>query len=323
MKKINLKLMAFTAAAIMIGNACSKIDSPKNGSISDPTIRQHNEDVNNTKKESDNLNTEINDLLKDLRGFGKTDVPNAVSICGATIDTSQQYSSTPTVIITFDGTTACGNPARIRGGEVKVELVQGNKWADQGSVLKVTHTNYKVTFVNLNNHYVTYNGVKYLTNVSGIDYLNYVFTGALTAKIKERTNNMTVTFEDGSVDSWNWARMSTLSISGYSNISITVNGDTTINGKTVDSWGKTRLGADFITEMISPWVSGSTCGWLRPTQGKYTSSTNDFYITATCGVDKNGNTLSPNSSCGSYYGYKVEWNYKNGTAQGDAVIQYF
>lgn len=317
MKTNKIYMIALIAISTIVTHSCTK---PTSNSIADPDAKLHNQDINDTKSESDNLNIEINNLLKDLRGFGKTDVPNAISICGGTVDTSQQYASTPTVIVTFDGTTACGNPPRKRSGEVKIELIEGSKWSDAGAKLRVTHTNYKVTFINLNNHYLTFNGIKYLTNVDGFNYLDYFFTGELTARIRERSNNMQVTFENGQTESWNTARLSTVKFSNYTTIDITVNGDSTNGNKVIDSWGTTRFNTSFTTEMISPWKSGTTCGWLRPTEGKYTSTTDNFTISATCGVDKNGNKV--NSGCGAY-GYKIEWNYKNGTATGDAVIQYF
>ncbi|OJV25486.1 MAG: hypothetical protein BGO32_00235 [Bacteroidetes bacterium 37-13] len=313
----NIFFMAI-ALTVAIVSSCSKLGTPN--SKADPNSQQHNQDLNNTRSESDNLNTDIINVLKDVRGFGKTDETDVISICGATIDTSQQYASTPTVVINFDGTTVCGDPGRKRAGQVKIELIEGNKWTDAGAKLRITHTNYKVTFINLNSHYVTFNGVKYLTNLDGIDYIAlYLSGGNLTARFRERSQNMNVTFENGQTDSWNFARLSTWQITNYTTITATVNGDSISGNKTIDSWGTTRFGTAFTTEVITPWKSGTACGWWKPTQGKYTSTTDDFTITATCGVDRNGNQAS---GCGGY-GYKIEWDYKNGTAKGDAVIQYF
>lgn len=317
MNKTKIAFFIVVTLVVTVVSSCSKI---LNNSKADPNAQQHNEDLNNTKSESESLNTDIINVLKDVKGFGKTDVPDAITICGASVDTSQQYATIPTVLINFDGSTVCGNPPRKRAGQVKVELIQGTKWSDAGAKLRVTHINYKITFINLNNHYLTYNGVKYLTNLDGFDYIGYYFTGKLTARVKERSENITVTFENGETESWNFARLSTWEITNYTTITATVNGDSINGNKVIDSWGTTRFGTAFTTEMITPWKSGTACGWLRPTQGKYTSTTDNFTISATCGVDKNGNQVS--SGCNAY-GYKIEWDYKNGTAKGDAVIQYF
>ncbi|MCX6198636.1 MAG: hypothetical protein NTY88_05380 [Bacteroidetes bacterium] len=313
-----LSMCIMVLACVFVFTSCKK----KETGTADPNAKQHNEDVSNTKSESDNVNTDVNTVLNGITGTGKTDETNAaISICGATIDSSQQNGSPKTIIIHFDGTTACGNPARIRGGDVKIELINGNRWSDLGAVLKITHIAYKVTFVNLNNHFLTFNGVKYLTNVTGFDWLTYVFNGGnISATIKERTNNTTVTFENDSTDSWNSARLTTWAITGYTHFTATVEADTLMDGKKIDSWGTSRFGTQFKTEMITPWKSGTDCGWWRPTQGKYISTTANFSITATASVDQEGNVVS--TSCGGY-GYKLEWNYNSGTATGNVVIPYF
>lgn len=317
--KTNKIVFAVIALGLMLIACCSKIASTNHNA--DPDAKQHNEDVSNTKSESDNTNTDINNLMNSVQGFHKNgSVQSGFAVCGATIDSSLQFAAIPTLTVTFDGITACGSPARIRSGKIKIELIHGAKWTDAGAVLKVTHTDYKVTFVNLNNHYLTFNGVKYLTDVDGIDGITYWFTGAATTRVRERTYDMTVKFENDSVDSWNSARLTTWSVTGYTNFSATVNGDTTINGKTIDSWGTTRFGTHFTTEMITPWKSGTTCGWWKPTEGKYTSSTDKFSVTATFGVNEDGS--SHGSSCGAY-GVKLEWNYNSGQATGNAVIRYF
>ncbi len=311
-----MKSNLFFIYAVSIGlivSSCQKADNTNR--IADPNAKQHNEDMSNTKAESDNLNTDINNALSQISGFGKTDMAEAFSICGATIDSSQQNATIPTIIFTFDGTTNCNN--RIRGGVVKVELIAGAKWADAGAKLRITHINYKVTFPSLNNHFVTFNGTKYLTDVNGIDWLGIYF-GTKTVTLRERAYDMTVTFENGQVSTWKSARLSEWGISS-GQIHATVNGDTLINGKTIDSWGITRFGTNFMTEMNQPWKSGTACGWWKPTQGKYTSTTDNFTITATFGTDNSGRQIS--SGCA--YGFKLEWTIGNPSSSGNAVLSYF
>lgn len=297
---------------------------PKDDYKEKDDVQQHNEDVNNTKSESDNLNTDINNVLRNASGFQKKEGVNAYDICGATIDDSHQNDAIPTLYINFNG-ASCGNPARKRSGQVKVELIAGNRWGDANSKLRVTHINYKVVFVNLNNHYLVFNGTKYLTNLVAVDWVNVYLTGTLNTQVRERSYDVTVQFENGETESWNCARLTDVNLSYQSatsyNYSVTVNADTVINGKNIDSWGTTRYGTNFLTEMIVPWKSGTTCGWLRPTQGKYRSTTDNFTVTATASVDQNGNVVS---GCGAY-GYFLEWQYTNGsnTASGDLVINYF
>jgi hypothetical protein len=260
--------------------------------------------------------------LKDAPGFNKKEGTASYTICGGTVDDSHQYDAIPTLYINFDGSTSCGNPARKRAGQIKIELIQGARWSDQGAVLRVTHTNYKVTFVNLDNHYLVFNGIKYLTNMTQVNWGAYALSGNANLQVKERSYDVTVTFENGETSSWNCARLTDVNITGYSNIEVTVNADTVINGKNIDSWGTTRYNTNFLTEMVTPWKSGTTCGWWRPSQGKYISTTDKFTVSATAAVDRNGNPV--NNGC-TAYGYLVEWQYNDGTntASGDVVINYF
>ena len=307
-----LIVIAFVALSF---TSCTKATTNPNV---DPNAKQHNEDVSNTKSESDNVNTDVNSAMNGITGFGKNGAINSFSICGAIIDSSHNHDPMPYITVTFDGTTVCPNPSRIRSGVIKVQLIAGAHWTDMGAVLKVTHTNYKVTFPSLNNHYLTFNGSKYLTNVNGINWVNIYF-GTSTATIRERSYDMTVTFENGQTSTWKTARLSTWGINNFTEVYAIVNGDTTIAGKTIDSWGVTRFGTNFSTEMITPWKANSTCGWWRPTQGKYTSTTDNFSITAVFGTDASGNPQS--SGCPSYF--KLDWNINSGNVAGNAVIGYF
>ena len=297
--------------------SCKKAES--GFTTADPNAKQHNEDVSDTKSESDNVNSDVNNALTNMSAFGKNQQIQAISICGATIDSSQQNATIPAITITFDGTTVCPNPSRVRSGSIKVELIAGTHWTDAGAQLRITHNNYKVAYTALGSHYLTFNGVKYLTNVNGINWLT-LYLGTSTAVLKERSYNMQVTFDNGQTENWSVARSSTWGISNYNEIYTVVSGDTSLNGQAnVDSWGTTRFGTAFTTVMNSPWKSNSTCGWWRPTSGNYTSTTTNFSITATFGVDANGNAVSTN--CGAY-GFKLSWLLPSNTG-GTAVISYF
>jgi hypothetical protein len=306
----NISIIIFLSILI---SSCKKEEG---NNSADPDAKQHNEDISNIKSESDNLNTDINQILNEVKGFGKTGTINAITVCGANIDSSQQYS-TPTIYINFDGTTTCPNPARIRSGQIKVELISGVKWTDAGAKLLVTHTNYKVQFPTLNNHYLIFNGTKTITNVNGINWITLYF-GTSMATLRERSYDMQVTFENGQTSLWKSARLSTFGVRNTSEIYVTVNGDTTINGKTIDSWGVTRFGTNFTTEMLEPWKSSTSCGWWKPTEGTYTSVTDNFSITAKFGVDQNGNRVTS----GCPYGLRLEWEITGTNTSGDIVLRY-
>ena len=313
--KYNRLILASMMAFALIFASCTKV---KNGTTADSNASQHNQDVTNVKSESDNVNTDVNNVMVNMPAFGKTSATQAISICGATIDSSHANGSQPYVVINFDGTTVCPNPNRIRSGSIKAQLISGAHWSSAGAVLLLTYTNYKVQYPALNNHYLTFNGTKYLTDVDGIDWVNYYFTGGVTTRLRERTYNMTVTFDNNYTSSWNCARLSTWSVSNYSTFTATVNADTVIGGKNIDSWGLTRFGTNFQTEMNQPWVSGTTCGWWNPTSGQYTSTTDSFTVSALLGVNSAGNQ----QGSGCAYGIKLNWNYGTRTS-GEAIIAYW
>jgi hypothetical protein len=309
----NLAVIALVAFSLA---NCSKAKTTSANS----NAQQHNEDVTNIKSESDNVNTDVNNVMAQISAFGKNSQAQSVSVCGATIDTSGATGPQPYVTLIFDGTTVCPNPSRIRSGSIKIQLVSGSHWSSVGAVAVLTYTNYKVTYPSLNNHSLTFNGNKYLTDVNGINWVTYYLTGAVTATLKERTYNMTVSFDNSAQTSnWNCARLSTWKASNYTTFSATVNGDTTIGGKTIDSWGQTRYGTNFTTQMVQPWQSGTTCGWWYPTSGNYTSVTDSFTVSALLGVNSSGNQVS--SGCA--YGFKLSWSLTPSGYSGNAVLPYW
>jgi hypothetical protein len=314
--KYHQMILGSIMAFALIFAGCSKI---KNTTNADPNASQHNQDINNVKSESDNVNADVNTAMTSNSGFGKNSNVQSLSICGATIDSTHCHDPQPYLILTFDGTTICPNPNRIRSGTIKVQLVQGTHWYDAGAKAVLTYTNYKVQYPALNNHYLIFNGTKYLTDVNGINWINYYLTGATTANLKERTYNMTVTFENGRTASWNCARLTTWNVTNYATFTATVNGDTTIGGQTIDSWGVTRFGTNFTTAMNQPWVSGTTCGWWNATSGQYTSVTDSFTVSALFGVNSSGTQ----QSSGCAYGFKLNWNYAPTNTSGEAILPYW
>jgi len=307
-------LIAFCWLALNLQSCKKKEDT----TTVDPNAKQHNEDVNNIKSISDNTNSDINNTVQNYPAFGKNLSPMSTDICGGTVDTTYLHDVIPTLYINFDSTVICPSPNRKRSGTIKVELISGAHWSEVGSVLKVTHINYKVQFPDLYNHYVVFNGVKYLTDVNGFDWFG-VYLGSSTILLRERAYDMSITFDNGEVSTWSTARTSEWGYVGARlEFYTTVNGDTTMDGKTTDSWGTTRYGTTFKTYVEQPWRSNTTCGWWKPTQGIYSSVTSSFTVKATFGTDASGVQLG-GSTCP--YGFKIEWTVGSGTT-GNTVIRY-
>lgn len=283
----------------------------------DKNVKQFNEDANDIKSESDNADNDINSSINNTSIGGRTSASYSSDLCGVTIDTSQIANKI--LFYNFDGVTPCFSPSRTRGGQIKVELINGNSWKDAGAVLKLTYNNFKVTKLS-NNKSIMFNGVKTLKNVNGINWLTFILSTS-NFKFQERALNVQVTFNDGTQATWNTARVTTWDYIPanatpgipYGYVKFTSNGDTLISGvANTDSWGINRSNQAFKTSYQSPWVSNSYCGFWRPTAGSLShevAGVNNLSINL--GVDQSGNP----STLSCAYGYKVNWTPFGGSLQ--------
>ena len=294
--KNNFKTFSAICLCLLLLAACTK-PKDNNTTTSSSDAKQHNQDVSNAKNESDNSNSDVNNAVYNASTFGKTDGTQSLSICGGTVDTTPNVPHS--ITISYDGVTNCGD--RIRSGK-----------------LKLSYQDYKVTFTS-NSHYITFNGNKYLTDTTGINWFALITTGTL-GEIKERSDSMSLTFEDGTSRTWQIARKATYTVPTAYVINATVEADTTIDGYLTDTWGVTRYGTHFVVRVSQPWQSSTACGWWRPTSGTYTCVTDNFTLTATLGVNASG--VQINSGCLAY-GYKLDWTISSNNSTGEAILPYW
>lgn len=282
----------------------------------DEETKQFNEDANEIKSESDNVDNDINSSINNTSIGGRTSASYSSELCGVTIDSSQIANKI--LFYNFDGSTPCFSPSRTRGGQIKVELINGNSWKDVGAVLKLTYINFKIIKLS-NNKSIQFNGVKTLKNVNGINWFTFL-TSASNFKFQSRALNVNVTFENGDQAIWNSARITTWDYIAanvtpgipYGYVKFTSNGDTIRNGiSNIDSWGTNRNGQVFQTYYQSPWVSNSYCGFWRPVSGNLSHQVGIYNLGLQLGVNQNGDP----STLTCAYGYKVSWTPLGGTAQ--------
>jgi hypothetical protein len=282
----------------------------------DEETKQFNEDANEIKSESDNVDNDINSSINNTSIGGRTSASYSSELCGVTIDSSQIANKI--LFYNFDGSTPCFSPSRTRGGQIKVELINGNSWKDVGAVLKLTYINFKIIKLS-NNKSIQFNGVKTLKNVNGINWFTFL-TSASNFKFQSRALNVNVTFENGDQAIWNSARITTWDYIAanvtpgipYGYVKFTSNGDTIRNGiSNIDSWGTNRNGQIFQTYYQSPWVSNSYCGFWRPVSGNLSHQVGIYNLGLQLGVNQNG--VPSTLTCA--YGYKVSWTPLGGTLQ--------
>jgi outer membrane murein-binding lipoprotein Lpp len=284
----------------------------------DTNLEEFNADANRYRSEMDDVDNDINSSLENTSLGGRMDETYSSPLCGVTIDTSQIANKI--LFYNFDGVTPCFSPSRTRAGQVKVELINGNRWRDAGSVLQLTYINFVVTRLS-DNKSITINGTKTLKNMDGINWLTFLL-GTSQFRFQERALNIQVNFSSGATATWNSARITTWNYIKanqapgipYGHVKFTANGDTALSSvSAVDSWGVNRFGDAFVTNYISPWVSNSYCGFWRPVSGKLNHQVGANLLTIEGGLDQNGNP-SP-AACA--YGYRVTWTGANGNSNSE------
>lgn len=290
----------------------------------DPNIEQHNDDSNDLKAEMDQVDDDVNKVINETAGFGKTDEIGQVFssvMCGATIDSSDIDQQI--LYFTFDGETPCFSPSRTRSGQIKVELTGGDHWYEAGAQLTQTFTDYKITRLS-DDRSVEFNGTRTLENVNGYDWWQFLL-GEQTILYRARMMEMDVAFDNDLNAVWSTARTTEWNYTPNANdpdipvayLSFKANGDTTIDGHTdTDSWGTNRYGSDFVTYLNSAIKSNSYCGFWRFVDGEVVHEVSNNEYSLTLGVAEDGT----NSNLDCAYGYKVAWD-----IDGDAneqVISY-
>jgi hypothetical protein len=243
--------------------------------------------------------------------------------CGASLDTSASTSGL--ITLNFDGTTVCDG--RIRSGTMRLSLqnyTQGARWKNAGAILRLEMTNFRVSRIS-DNKSILLNGSLNFTNVNGGNIVEMIFglnNVSSIVHLAEGTG-ISVTFDDGSVRTINLSRKITYSFPAMV-FTVKIEGTGTIDGLTnVESWGQTRAGNSFSSQITEPITLNNLCYLWKPVAGKAllkVDADNSFELTTTLGVDNNGNIVSPYStSCP--YGYKIEWSYRNRTSS--RVVKYY
>lgn len=294
----------FALLMVVTGVVVTSCDRTKPASI-DANEEQHSKDVDRMKSESDQVVTDAETVMSET-SLGRVAGGNGTvgTLCGASVDTS--LIGQKTIIITYDGVTLCNG--YVRSGSIALKLVNGTHWRNAGAVMEITHTNYRVTRQS-DNKSITFDGVKYVTNVSGFSW------PSLSRQYKERASDLTLTFDNGTQREWSLARNWDITVTSISplGISYVITGDSTVNGTAnVMTWGTNRAGTAFTNHTPMPITTTyglNGCGFFRPLSGQLVHElTGKGTLTTTFGVDNSGNPVT--SGCA--YGYKLEWEGVNG-----------
>ncbi|MBP9152971.1 MAG: hypothetical protein KBF73_11855, partial [Flavobacteriales bacterium] len=116
-----MKTSIFKIALVVISFSAIMVSCGAFQKLLNPNVQKFNEDYNTYKSELESLDSDLDNALKDIDGFGKTDQTGGIAsspLCGVTIDCT--LISQGILIFNFDGVTPCFSPSRTRSGVVQV-----------------------------------------------------------------------------------------------------------------------------------------------------------------------------------------------------------
>jgi hypothetical protein len=303
MKKTYLILAAFTfLAGMTLLNSCKKDKIETSDTTDIATLNQEQaSDAEDVSASSDVVDDDIDNVMSQS-SLKSTSIYNWP--CNVSADSSLLTSKK--VTITFNGDNCAGT--RTRSGKVEITLTQGTKWSDVGAVLTVKYIDVKI-IRKANQKYIILNGTKTHTNVSGGLVRNLGIEGTPSNIVRKiESDNMSVTFTNGTQRSWHIARNRTFTkVDG--NLVITISGFGEADGKSnLVEWGTNRRNSAFYTQIATPLVMSQECDY-KPSAGVKVHYVGVRVVTTTLGTDENGVPVT--SGCASHF--KISWEGANGT----------
>ena len=201
-------------------------------------------------------------------------------------------------MLTFNGNNCNGNFTRT--GVIILTLPKQKKWKDAGAQLTVTYQAMKITRIS-DHKSITFNGTKTITNVSGGQLHHLASLQTITHTIT--SNQLTITFDNGSVSQWNIAKKRVFT---YQNgLVLTTTGTRTDAGvANIAEWGMDRNGKAFTVQIEQPIVISQDCDF-RIVSGKINYAKLVVPVSVTFGLNASG-VATGCPGTGHYY-YKVEW----------------
>ncbi len=294
------RILSFAITALSFSflfTSCKKEASNAGSTDFTAETSTHSDDQSRFSGEVDAVANDANLMLETTAGFTARPGDLNSLICDADI-TVDTLSNPRTITITYNGTNCLGN--RTRTGVIVISMAQGVRWKNAGAAISMTYQNYKVTRTR-DNKSITVNGTQTLTNVSGGLLINLPVLNTITHSIT--SNNMSVTFDDGTQRTWQVARQRVFT---YNNgVVITITGTHTDGSVTgIAEWGTNRFGRPFSTTIAEPVLLKQDCAF-RAGSGKVVHNTSSYNAAVTFGLDATGAaTTCPGT--GNYY-MKIVW----------------
>ncbi|MFN0049807.1 MAG: hypothetical protein ACKVOU_11855 [Cytophagales bacterium] len=269
MKKLTISLMTLSIAALLAMNSCRNKEEAEPG-LTDAELNTTSTQVS----DNDNVSSSIDDALDIVNtDLAETD-PNGrmeaeAASCGFTVNRTSYNSTLPgtsqkTVVYTFTNTLCNG---ATRTGTITATLISGNFFKDKGATYKLVFAGFGVT---RNGETATLSGTQTVINVSGgLPRFVIARPSEFSTVMHKVSGDMSLTLSEAA-GTRNWSIDRELTWANNAGVlSFTVNSNKSVNGySNVVSTGINRAGYTFYTQILSPIVANSACGWYRPTSGQ-------------------------------------------------------
>lgn len=309
--QLNFRLLpVLTLAFITAFTSCRKESTAEVDTSNE--VKAHNDDQATISTELDGVAADANIALESDAYFsGRVQNPqNINNICGGTA-TADTTSDPRTITISYDGNNCAGT--HFRSGTVVLSMPAGTRWRHAGAALTITYQNFKVKRLS-DNKSITINGAQTLTNVSGGLLIALPTQQAITHTVT--SNNMSITFEDGSQRIWHIARKRDFTFNN--GVVLAISGIGAAGSITnAAEWGTNRFGRLFTTSIINPLVFRQDCnGRLTAGQIKH-----EGFATSTVTFGLNASGLPTSCPGTNGYYYKLTWTGPAGNS-ASAVLPY-
>ena len=324
--KMTSKKLLHHAAIIFVSTLLAFSSCKKNDPATTPTDEsgQASSDSRQAISENDASINDVNQTLSDyplMHGRLSSSNKVATTICGLTIDTVGSY--TGTIKLNYNG-TVCNN--RKREGSIKLTILNyasGARWKNAGCVLQVDYMAYKITRAS-DGQSIELNGTQMLTNISGGTWVDLILNLQPNLVSSVTGTNLNVKFNGTATAIYNINRKFTYTwASATSVLSCSGEGVGSSGGlNNLENYGTTRDGDAFTSQVITPILWNTTCGWGAPLAGELDIkvASKSFNLNCLFGVNSSGTPISVGSNqCA--YGWKLTWTV--GTASQNKVIVYY
>lgn len=293
MKKI-LFLSFMTLICAVTFTACTKEDKEENNN---DEVSTSADDQSRFSGEADAIALDVGIALESNSSFTGRSGQQQVLICNATV-ALDTVSNPRTITITYNGTNCLGSATRT--GVVVLSMAQGVKWKDAGAIINVNFQNVRVIRL-IDNKSITISGTQTFTNETGGLLINLPTLGIITHTVT--SNNMSITFDNGTQRIWQVARQRDFT---YSNGVVITSSGTHSEGNITEiaEWGVNRFGNVFTSATSQPLVVRQDCNF-RLVSGEITHRTGGITATAEFGLNELGNPI-PCPGTANYY-FKLVW----------------